>query len=65
VEICALRKQGWSISSIARHVGRDHKTVRAYLAGDRDPGACRPLDPAPFDVVEPYVSQRLVEDRHL
>ncbi len=29
VEIHALRQQGWSISAIARHVGRDRKTVRA------------------------------------
>ena len=32
VEIHALRKQGWSISAIARHMGLDRKTVRAYLA---------------------------------
>jgi len=37
VEIHASRKQGWSTSAIARHTGRDRKTVRAYLAGDRDP----------------------------
>lgn len=33
VEIHALRKKGWSISAIARHTGRDRKTVRAYLEG--------------------------------
>ena len=27
VEIHALKLQGWSISAIARHVGRDRKTV--------------------------------------
>lgn len=39
VEIHALQKQGWSLSAIARHVGRDRKTVRAYLNGDRQPAA--------------------------
>jgi transposase len=33
----ALRRQGWSISAIARHLGRDCKTVRAYLSGERVP----------------------------
>ena len=28
VEVHALRKRGWSISAIARHTGRDRKTVR-------------------------------------
>ena len=43
VEIHALRKQGWSISAIARHMGLDRKTVRAYLCGDREVGVgcCR------------------------
>jgi hypothetical protein len=27
VDIHALRKRGWSISAIARHVGRDRETV--------------------------------------
>jgi predicted transcriptional regulator len=33
VEAHALREQGWTISAIARHLGHDRKTVRAYLAG--------------------------------
>lgn len=37
VEITSLRKRGWSISAIARHVGHDHKTVRSYLSGEREP----------------------------
>ena len=36
VDAHALRKQGWTISAIARHLGRDRKTVRAYLNGNRD-----------------------------
>jgi hypothetical protein len=30
-EIARLATQGWSISAIARHIGRDRKTVRASL----------------------------------
>ena len=40
VEAHALRKQGWTISAIARHLGRDRKTVRAYLNQDTGTGAC-------------------------
>ena len=67
VEIHALHKQGWSIAAIARHVGRDRKTVRAYLNGDRQVGvrAKREGDADPFDAVEPYVRQRLSDDPHL
>jgi transposase len=38
VEAHALKAQGWSVSAIARHLGRDRKTVRAYLSGQRQPG---------------------------
>ena len=37
VEAHALREQGWTISAIARHLGHDRKTVRAYLEGWRVP----------------------------
>ncbi len=33
----ALQKQRWTISAIARHLGRDRKTARAYLTGGRSP----------------------------
>ena len=33
VEIHALRRRGWAIAAIARHTGRDRKTIRRYLAG--------------------------------
>ena len=39
MEATALREQGWSISAIARHLGRDRKTVRDHLNGD--PGGRR------------------------
>ncbi|MDE0439386.1 MAG: IS21 family transposase [bacterium] len=65
VEVHALKRRGWSIAAIARHVGRDRKTVRAHLSGERIPGQRRPAEADPFDVIEPYVRQRLVEDPHL
>ena len=65
VEIHALKAQGWSISAIARHVGRDRKTVRAYLAGDREAGVRRRGGADPFEGVEAYVRQRLAEDPHV
>jgi transposase len=32
VEIHALNARGWTVAAIARHTGRDPKTVRKYLA---------------------------------
>ena len=65
LEAHALRKRGWSISAIARHLGRDRKTVRAHLSGERAAGQRRPAGPDPFEVVEAYVRLRLAEDPHL
>jgi len=65
VEITSLRKRGWTISAIARHVGRDRKTVRGYLSGDREPGVRVRVEPDAFDRFEPYVRQRLVDDQHV
>jgi transposase len=64
VEVHALKERGWSISAIARHVGRDRKTVRAYLNGEREPGV-RKRATDPFASFVEYVSARLVEDPHL
>ena len=52
VEAHALRRRGWSISAIARHLGHDRKTVRAYLRGEREPGRRASRGPA---VTAPYV----------
>jgi predicted transcriptional regulator len=52
LEAEALFKRGWTISAIARHLGRDRKTVRAYLTGQRVPGERRR---STLDVFEPYV----------
>jgi transposase len=65
LEINALRKRGWSVSAIARHVGRDRKTVRAYLNGEREVGVRQRAEPDPFDAVEAYVRQRLADDPHV
>ena len=45
----SLRKQGWTISAIARHLDRDRKTVRACLSGERQPGVRRAAGPDPLD----------------
>ncbi len=65
VEITSLRKRGWSISAIARHVGHDRKTVRGYLSGEREPGVRERAVVDPFDRFEPYVRQRLGDDQHV
>jgi hypothetical protein len=65
MEISALRKRGWSISAIARHVGHDRKTVRGYLSGEREVGVRERAEPDPFDAIEPYVQQRFADDQHV
>src|SRR4051794_36399962 len=65
VDLHALKSRGWTISAIARHVGRDRKTVRAYLSGEREPGVRQRAEPDPFDRFEPYVRQRLTDDQHV
>ncbi len=63
-EVCALRRQGWSISAIARCLDRDRKTVRAYLKGERSIGV-RPVTRDEFLPFIPYCQQRLDDDPHL
>ena len=61
----ALRNGTGRSRRIARHLGRDRKTIRAYLAGDRTPGQRTPGRPDGFAVFTDYVSARLGEDPHL
>jgi transcriptional regulator with XRE-family HTH domain len=65
VEAYALRKQGWTISAIARHLGRTRSTIRAYLAGGRAPGQRQRSAPDAFAAFAPYVGARLGEDPHV
>lgn len=65
VDADALRKQGWTISAIARHLGRDRKTVRAYLNGERVVGLRVSAAPDPFEPYAAYCQARLGEDPHL
>jgi transposase len=65
VEATALRKQGWSITAIASHLGRDRKTVRAYLNGTRVAGERRRAEPDPFEPFVLYLRERLREDPHV
>lgn len=64
IDAHALRKQGWTISAIARHLGRDRKTIRAYLTGKQS-GVREATGPDPFEKFEAYAAQRLKDDPHL
>lgn len=65
IDVHALRRQGMSISAIARHLGRDRKTIRAYLEGDRVACVRKRAEDDPFEAFVDYVRERLTEDPHL
>jgi transposase len=65
LEIHALHKRGWSISAIARHTGKNRRTVRNYLNGVTTPGVRKPAAVDPFEPFIAYVTARLTEDPHL
>jgi len=65
MEASALRAQGWSISAIARHLGRNRETIRNHLNGTRVPGERRRAELDPFETFVPYVRERLREDPHV
>src|SRR3954469_11553336 len=64
VEIHALAARGGSAPAIARHTGRDRKTVRKYLAGE---GASQRRRPAPscLEAFRGYIQARFVDDARL
>ena len=66
MEAKALKKQGWSIAAIARHLNRDRKTIRAYLNDNREPGKRKkPQNNDIFIKYEPYIRSRFTDDPHL
>ncbi|MBB5154266.1 IS21 family transposase [Saccharopolyspora phatthalungensis] len=74
IDAHALFARGWTISAIARHLGRDRKTIRAYLSGVRQAGALSGVRQAGArarstpDLFEPfaaYCAARLTEAPHL
>ena len=65
VEAAALKKQGWTVSAIARHLGHDRKTIRDYLDGKRTPGVRASSAADPFDQFAEYARLRLDDDPHL
>jgi transposase len=65
VDAHALHRRGWSISAIARHLGHDRKTIRAYLHGGRVAGQRQRSEPDPFEAFVDYCRERLAEDPHL
>src|SRR4051794_11920493 len=64
VEIHALKARGWSVSAIARHTGRDRKTIAKYLAGD-GPGQQRRPAASCLEPFRDYIAARFVDDPHL
>jgi len=65
VDACALHRQGWTISAIARHLGHDRKTIRAYVTGRRTAGARVRAAGDNFGPFVDYAAARLGEDPHL
>ncbi len=65
VDAHALRKRGWSVSAIARHLKIDRKTVRVYLSGARVPGQRKPAGPGRFGLFAEYCRIRFADDPHL
>jgi len=65
VEAEALRKQGWTISAIARHLGVTRSTVRRYLSGEQTPGVRASSVPDRFAEYVEYCRLRLAADPHL
>lgn len=64
VEAHALRRRGWSIAAIARHLNRDRRTIKAYLTGERAVGYRRqPV--AAFVQFLDYCRLGLNDDPHL
>lgn len=62
VEIHALRRRGWTIAAIARHTGRDPKTIRRQLGGWKP---MRRSAPSVLEPYRPYLAARFTDDAHV
>jgi len=62
VEIHALARRGWSVSAIARHTGRDRKTIAKYLAGK---GPSRAPAASCLEPFRAYLKARFDDDAHV
>lgn len=62
VEAASLKERGWTISAIARHLGRDRQKVRDYLDGKRVPGRRASSTPDPLADFPVYIRARFVGD---
>ena len=65
VEAQALKNRGWSIAAISRHLGRDPKTIRSYLSGQREPGVRRSSKPDPLQPYTRYLTARFTDNAHI
>ena len=65
VEAHALRERGWTISAIARHLGRNRETIRDYLDGKRVPGVRARAGEDAFAPFAAYCGQRFEDDPHV
>jgi transposase len=63
VEIHALAARGWTKAAIARHTGRDRKTVAKYLARPR--GEQRDRAPSCLEPFRGYLEARFEDDPHV
>src|SRR6185437_10110599 len=63
VEIHALAARGWSKAAIARHTGRDRKTVAKYL--DRPAAERRDRAPSCIEPFRAYLEARFEDDPHV
>lgn len=63
VEIHALAARGWTKAAIARHTGRDRKTVAKYL--DRPASERRERAPSCLEPFRGYLQARFVDDPHV
>ena len=65
VEAYTLKERGWSVLAIARHPGRDPKTIRGYLSGERTAGERRRTTPDPIELYKPYLLARFTDNPHI